>query len=88
MRKFYSAALAATTALAAVSFTGAAQARDDHRGDGPRYSEHRDGKWDRGHRRHRHGPNVSIGFGDGYYEDGVWIGIGDSRHRRHHRHYD
>lgn len=88
MRATRIAMLALGTSMAMSSFAGLAQARDDHRGDGYRHSDnykHRD--HDR--RRHgRHGPNIYLGLGDGYYDDsGVWIGIGDRRHR-HYRDYD
>lgn len=89
MRRFSIATIALSAALATTSFAGVAQARDDHRGDGYRHNDDRGHPADRHRHRHgRHGPNIYLGLGDGYYDNsGVWIGVGDRRHR-HHRDYD
>lgn len=87
MHKLSVTMLALSAAVATSSLAGVAQARDDHRGDGYRHSEH---SKHRHHHRHRHGhrgPSIRLGIGDGYYDDGVSIRLGDRRHR-HDRYYD
>lgn len=85
MLKLSAVTLAIATAMSAASFTGAAQAHDRDR-DGYRHSDYRDGGKHRHHRHHSRGSGISIGLGDGYYDNGIWIGVGDSRYRRD-RHY-
>ena len=92
MRMFTGAALALTTAVAALSFTGTAEARDGRHGGGWHGgSHHHGGGW-------RGGRGFGIGFypgfyGDsGYYDDDYYdrpryryYRYSSHRHHRHHR---